>query len=137
MRKIVFLRFGPPIMIPEINQALRPHFAADQSAKAFPMPGGVMSVFSTESSLEQVADSVKALNMPIPFFVFEYRPEMSSLPKQIEDAVNDNTPAHDAPPNEEVAEPTVDEILEKITEHGIESLTEREREILNAGKSEG
>ena len=35
----------------------------------------------------------------------------------------------------EIKEPTVDEILEKITEKGIESLTEKEREILdNYGK---
>lgn len=137
MKKIVVLRFGPPMPIPEINQALRPHFAADQSAKAFPMPGGVLSVFSTESTLEQVSDSIKALNMPIPFFVFEYHLETSSLPKPIEDAINDSTPACDASPDEEVVEPTVDEILEKITAQGIESLTEREREILNDNKSEG
>ena len=30
-----------------------------------------------------------------------------------------------------IEEPTVDEILEKITEKGIESLTEKEKEILN------
>jgi hypothetical protein len=35
-----------------------------------------------------------------------------------------------------IEEPTVDEILEKITEKGIESLTEKEKEILeNYGKS--
>jgi hypothetical protein len=37
----------------------------------------------------------------------------------------------------QVVEPTVDEILEKITEKGIESLTEREKQILdNYGKRE-
>lgn len=37
--------------------------------------------------------------------------------------------------NEEIKEPTVDEILDKITEKGIESLTEKEKKILeNYGK---
>lgn len=40
-------------------------------------------------------------------------------------------------PSYKVTEPTVDEILEKITEKGIESLTEREKQILdNYGKRE-
>lgn len=136
MKKIVVLRFGPPIPIPEINQALRPHFANDQSAKAFPVPGRVMSVFNTDSTPEQIAESIKALSLDIPFFVFPYDRKASSLPQPLEDAINsESVPSNSAQPTAPAL--TVDQILEKISEHRIESLTEVERATLNASRSEG
>lgn len=134
MQKIVILRFGPPIPIPEINAALRPHFA-DQRAKAFPMPGGVMSVFSTESSIEEVATSIKECGVPgISFFVFPFDEKSCQLPPQLIAAINDGAANNSSPvPSRQL---TVDEILEKISAHGRESLTPDELETLNRSRTE-
>lgn len=137
MQKIVILRFGPPIPIPEINAALRPHFA-DQAAKAFPMPGGVMSVFNTNSTIEEVTNSVKEAVPGLPFFIFSYDPKGRSLPQPLIDAIESDAEPTSNGAQATATELTIDEILEKITASGMESLTPSELAVLNANRrSEG
>lgn len=123
MNKIVIMRFGPQRPIKEINKALRPHFSHDANAKAVPVPGGVMSVFNTESTLEDVSKSLKRISQDLPFFVMKYDETHMQIPgltpNEASDVEDDATPTL-----------TVDQILEKISANGINSLTENEKSIL-------
>jgi hypothetical protein len=129
MQKIVIMRFGPPTPIFEINAALKPHFA-DKLAKAFPMPGGVMSVFNTESSIEEVTASIKETGVPVPFFIFPFNADACQLPPQAIAAITGEADNGTSAPTRT---PTMDEVLEKISATGIESLTPEEKAVLNAG----
>lgn len=123
MEKIVIMRFGPQMPIREINEALKPHFASDPDAKAIPVPGGVMSVFNTESTPEEVSKSLKRVDRGLPFFVMPYNENRMQIPGLTSDESSDVE-------DDEVPTLTVDEILEKINTEGINSLTEVERAVL-------
>lgn len=123
MNKIVIMRFGPQRLIKEINEALRPHFSHDANAKAVPVPGGVMSVFNTESTLEDVSKSLKRIDRNLPFFVMPFNENHMQIPGLTSDESSDVE-------DDEVPTLTVDQILEKISANGINSLTENEKSIL-------
>ena len=127
MRKIVFMRFGPPIPIPPISAALRPHIANPEAAYAFPMPGGVLSIFDTESTDEQITADVKPTGAF--FFVFPFNGNATALPEPIMEklGVIATTPAEDT------TELTIDDVLQKVHDHGMESLTPVEKAILERG----
>jgi hypothetical protein len=127
MRKIVFMRFGPPIQIPSVSAALRPHIANPEAAFAFPMPGGVLSIFDTESTDEQIAADVKPVG--VPFFIFPFNPNALNLPEPILERLG-ATPTT-APEAE--TELTIDDILQKVHDQGMESLTVVEKAILERG----
>lgn len=122
------MRFGPPMPIPEINDALKPHFGDDPQARMYPVPGGVMSIFETSSTCEEVAASLKSLEMPLPFFVMPYDTNVIQLPGLTDVDVSETS---DAP---STATLTVDQILDKISREGIESLSVEEKATLERGQ---
>lgn len=126
--KILIMRFGPPTPVLAIHEALKPHFSNDPQARMFPLPGGVMSIFETSSTCEEVAASLKALDMPIPFFVMPLNQSVMNFPGLFEalGEVEQSTVAPSQPL-------TVNEILDKISASGIESLTVEERATLERG----
>ena len=139
MKTFVFLRFGPAIPIPQVTEGLNPHMVKGQ-AIAFPMPGGVMSVFNSESDVVSIMESVKESAPGIPFIVFPFEDGAYGLPDQAIDAMealdaatNGREPGKAQPAEnvEPTTELTVDQILDKLNEHGIESLTPAELRILN------
>lgn len=141
MIKIVLVRFGPPVPIPQISRALQPHFG-DAHPMAFPMPGAVVSVFNTESTVEQVTASIKEVTDEVPFFIFEFNPEGCQLPGELVTQISGGSPverrsAQVQRPNQSRPARTMDEVLDKIADFGIESLTEEEKTILNSNRSEG
>lgn len=127
MRKIVFMRFGPPIPIPQVSAALRPHIANPETAYAFPMPGGVLSIFDTESTDEQITADVKPTGAF--FFVFPFNGNATALPEPIMERLG-VTPT--TTPEAET-ELTIDDILQKVHDHGMELLTPAEKAILERG----
>lgn len=127
MRKIVFMRFGPPIPIPQVSAALRPHIANPETAYAFPMPGGVLSIFDTESTDEQITADVKPTGAF--FFVFPFNGNATALPEPIMERLG-ATPTTSP---EAETELTIDDVLQKVHDHGMESLTPVEKAILKRG----
>jgi len=123
MEKIVIMRFGPQMPIREINEALKPHFANDLNATAIPVPGGVLSVFNTESTPEEVSKSLKRVDRNLPFFVMPYNENLMQIPGLTSDESSDVE-------DDEFPSITVNEILDKISTNGIASLTEIEKAIL-------
>ena len=138
MQKVVVFRFGPPIPIPPITNALIPHFASGKPM-AIPVPGGVMSVFNTNSTIDEIATSIKGTELPIIFFVFAYSRTSTVLPTELADAIADAlgdevAEASTVMPNEPSATVgTYDQILDKINATGMSSLTEAELAVLKAG----
>jgi len=127
MRKIVFMRFGPPIPIPQVSAALRPHIANSESAYVFSMPGGVLSIFDTESTNEQITADVKPTGAM--FFVFPFNANATSLPEPIMERLGAATTT--APEAE--TELTIDDVLQKVHDQGMGSLTPAEKTILERG----
>lgn len=125
--KIVIMRFGPPVPIPAINEALKPHFQSDPQARMFPTPGGVLSVFNTESTPEEVATSLKEVSPDLPFFVMPLDSARMQVPGLFEIVGEDNPTPQAAPLN-------MDAILEKISATGMESLTQEEKDFLERGQ---
>lgn len=122
------MRFGPPIPIPEIHEALKPHFQNDPAPKMMPTPGGVMSIFSTDSTPEEVADSLKEVSPDLPFFVMPLDSNRMQIPGLFE-RLGENVQSEEVRPTL-----TVDQILDKISDSGMESLTEEEKATLEANR---
>ena len=121
------MRFGPPIPIPQVSAALRPHIANPETAYAFPTPGGVLSVFDTESTDEQIAADVKPTGAL--FFVFPFNSNAFQLPEPIMERLG----AMPTTAPEAEIELTIDDVLQKVHDHGMESLTPAEKAILERG----
>lgn len=135
MQKVVVFRFGPPIPVPPITNALIPHFASGKPM-AISVPGGVMSVFNTNSSIDEIATSIKGVDLPIIFFVFKYSPTSIVLPAELTEAIAEalGDEAPETPtviPNAPVG--TYDQILDKINATGMSSLTAADLAELRAG----
>jgi len=124
--KIVIMRFGPSVAIPEITLALVPHFQNDPRPLRFPVPGGVISVFNTDSTPEEVAASLKEVSPELPFLVMPFDKDRLQLPGLFE-IIGEDTTETAAPPL------TIDQILDKVNATGMSSLTDEERNILNGG----
>ena len=122
--RIVIMRFGPPTPIKAINDALLPHFQNDPKAVMLPTPGGVMSVFNTDSTPEEVAASLKEVSSDLPFFVMPLNSECMQIPGLFEHF------GENVPNEPQTSTLSVDEVLEKISATGLESLTEDERALL-------
>jgi DNA-binding NarL/FixJ family response regulator len=125
MKKLFLVRFGSTPN-PAVSQALKPHIVGP--AFAAPIPGAILSVFNTESSEEEITQDVKETGAT--FFLMEETKVNLNLPEALMHAINAvlQTAAQTATPDL-----TVDEILDKISRSGVESLTQREKEILQRG----
>jgi uncharacterized protein (DUF2267 family) len=125
MKKLFLVRFGSAPN-PAVSQALMPHIVG--KAFAAPIPGAILSVFNTQSSEEQITQDVKETGAT--FFLMEESKVNLNLPEALMQAINAviKTATQVAIPDL-----TVDEILDKISRSGVESLTQNEKEILERG----
>lgn len=129
----MIFRAGLPIPIPEVSAALRPHINSS-NAKAFPTPGGVVSIIETESSIAEVSASLDEVG--VFFVVVEVGSDAIGMPQALKDAIVQIEGSHNPSPAPQQVRPlTVDQILDKINATGIESLTDAEKAILEANQS--
>lgn len=125
MQKLILIRIGQ-VPNPAVTAALVPHITGRPIA--FSIPGAIVSIFDTESSLEEVSKSVKETGAF--FFLVDYNNAAVHLPEEIMEAVSRVVGTRVEP---QTPEQTVDEILDLIGERGIEYLTEEQKRILEQG----
>jgi hypothetical protein len=128
MTQVILIRFGE-MPNPAITAILAPHMIG--KAIATPVPGAIMSVFNTESEVAQIAQELKELGPN--FFIFKREDAKFNLPDEFINKI-DEVMGGEAPKPAQRREWTVDEILDIITNHGIESLTPEQRAILERGQ---
>jgi len=122
MTTLALIRFGQTPS-PIVSQALAPHSVG--KAVAVPVPGAILSVFNTESSVDDVRESVQATGV---FFILSDRAQLA-LPQPLMDAIADAFP-NDGEPAKDDKPLTMDEILDLISQNGIESLTSAQKQQL-------
>jgi hypothetical protein len=122
MTTLALIRFGQTPN-PIVSQALAPHIIG--KAVAVPVPGAILSVFNTESSVDDVRESVQATGV---FFILSDRAQLA-LPQPLMDAIADAFP-NDGEPAKDDKPLTMDEILDLISQNGIESLTSAQKQQL-------
>lgn len=133
MKTIALLRFGAPIPNQAVSQAIAPHVSGP--AIATPVPGGILSVFRTESTEADIAEALRQTGAQ--FFMFDWTTAEIEAPEGFVDAVDRAIfgPGRERmTPNPEAEALTIDQILDKINERGVESLTPAERQRLEAGR---
>jgi len=126
MKRIILIRFGDKPN-PTVSNALKPHIVGQ--AFAGPIPGAIMSVFNTESDEAQITQDLKETGAL--FFLLDAATVNQNLPEGMMEAIDRVLGAAPAP---EVFVPTIDDVLDKILRHGVQSLTSAEKRILEAGE---
>jgi hypothetical protein len=125
MTKLFLIRFGQTPS-PIVSNALAPHIVG--KASALPIPGAVLSIFNTESSIEDVRASIEETGA---FFILTDNAELV-LPQPLMAEIEKVFPSG-AQPVKEDKTLTMDDILDLITQNGIESLTPSQLQILRSG----
>jgi len=127
MKKLTLVRFGQ-VPNPQVTAALAPHIIG--KAIALPVPGAIVSIFNTESSIETGSDSVKGTG--VFFFIMDAAASDSHLPEEIQAAIDKvfGGSAHTTSPV--TREYTIDELLDLINQNGIEALTPDQRSQLDS-----
>ena len=125
MKKLILIRIGQ-VPNPLVTAALAPHMTG--RPVAFPIPGSIVSIFDTVSSLEEVSESVKETGAF--FFLFELENANIHLPEEVMEVIGQAIGTQTQP---QTPEQTVDEILDLIRERGVECLTPEQKRILEQG----
>ena len=124
MEKLILVRFGQAPS-QAVSMALRPHIVGQ--AFAGPIPGAIMSVFNTNSNLETVCNDIKATGA---FFLLARYNDMNiELPEPLVEAINKVMGTQPAPTRRVY---TMDELLDLISQIGIENLTQDQRDQLES-----
>lgn len=126
MTQVILIRFGE-MPNPAITAILAPHMIG--KAIATPVPGAIMSVFNTNSDVALIAQQLKELGPN--FFIFKREDAKFNLPEEFIAKI-DEVMGSEAPKPAR-REWTVDEILDIITNQGIDALTPEQRAILERG----
>lgn len=124
MKKLALIRFGnSPSQA--VSMALRPHIVG----KGFvaPIPGAILSVFNSESSIEEVSESIKETGAL--FILTDYDESQFNMPEGFTEAVEAVIGQTPQTPQVEI---TLDDVLDLINRNGIESLTPEQRRILES-----
>jgi hypothetical protein len=126
-RQVILIRFGE-VPNPAITKVLANHITG--KAVALPVPGAIMSVFFSESTIESISQDLKQVGPH--FFIFDRDAAGMNLPKEIIEVIDR---AMGEPSQRPVVqrEWTMDEVLDIITQHGIDSLTPEQRAVLERG----
>jgi hypothetical protein len=123
MKKLTLIRFGQSPS-PEVSAALAPHIVG--KAVALPIPGAILSIFKSNSSIEEVREAIAKTGA---MFILSDNTELV-LPQPLMDAIKKVFP--EAEPAAEEKTLTMDEILDLISQNGIESLTpDQKRQLEN------
>ena len=124
MKKLTLIRFGQSPS-PEVSTALAPHIVG--KAVALPIPGAILSIFNSGSTMEEVRESIAKTGA---MFILSESTEMV-LPQPLMAAIL--KVFKDAEPVAEDTPLTMDEILDLINQNGIESLTPSQLQTLRSG----
>jgi len=127
MKKIVLIRFGQVRPIPAVTEALKPHMLP--GAMALPFPGAVVTLMNTNSNVEDIARGIHATG--VNFLIYEANEDETMPAEVMVNLSKFTTVANPATVGERV--PTLDEVIAKMREHGQESLTALEIQILKNG----
>ena len=123
MKALTLIRFGQSPS-PEVSAALAPHIVG--KAVALPIPGAILSIFKSNSSIEEVREAIAKTGA---MFIISDNTELV-LPQPLMDAIKKIFP--EAEPAAEEKTLTMDEILDLISQNGIESLTpDQKRQLEN------
>lgn len=123
MKALTLIRFGQSPS-PEVSAALAPHIVG--KAVALPIPGAILSIFKSNSSIEEVREAIAKTGA---MFIISDNTELV-LPQPLMDAIKKVFP--EAEPAAEEKTLTMDEILDLISQNGIESLTpDQKRQLEN------
>ncbi len=123
MKALTLIRFGQSPS-PEVSAALAPHIIG--KAVALPIPGAILSIFKSNSSIEEVREAIAKTGA---MFILSDNTELV-LPQPLMDAIKKVFP--EAEPAAEEKTLTMDEILDLINQNGIESLTpDQKRQLEN------
>ena len=123
MKALTLIRFGQSPS-PEVSAALAPHIVG--KAVALPIPGAILSIFKSNSSIEEVREAIAETGA---MFILSDNTELV-LPQPLMDAIKKVFP--EAEPAAEEKTLTMDEILDLINQNGIESLTpDQKRQLEN------
>jgi|688.fasta_scaffold151421_2 hypothetical protein len=121
MTNLTLIRFGQSPS-PEVSAALAPHIIG--KAVALPIPGAILSIFKSNSTMDEVRDSIAQTGA---MFILSESTEMV-LPQPLMDAIIKVFKG--AAPVLEDKPLTMDEILDLISQNGIESLTPAQKQQL-------
>jgi len=123
MKKLTLIRFGQSPSS-EVSAALAPHIVG--KAVALPIPGAILSIFKSNSTMDEVREAVAQTGA---MFILSESTEMV-LPQPLMDVIL--KVFKDAAPVAEDKPLTMDEILDLISQNGIESLTsDQKRQLEN------
>jgi hypothetical protein len=130
MKKLILVRIGQ-VPNPMVTAALIPHMTG--RPVAFPIPGAIVSIFDTQSSIEQVSESIKETGAF--FFLMEQRNAAMHLPPEVMEIISQVTEGSEtstsSQPEQELS---IDDVLDLITQNGIESLTPAQKQILDQSR---
>ena len=123
MKALTLIRFGQSPS-PEVSAALAPHIVG--KAVALPIPGAILSIFKSNSSIEEVREAIAETGA---MFILSDNTELV-LPQPLMDAIKKVFPEAEPAADEKTL--TMDEILDLINQNGIESLTpDQKRQLEN------
>jgi len=130
MKRFILARhgFGPS---PNFSMALRPFL--NGAAILTPLPGLILTFFESESESSEITDALKETGAH--FFLFPYDPTSFSISQKV---CNDfeskcqSTSGINSTNTPQNVPLSIDIILDKVAETGIESLTPEEKAFLEA-----
>lgn len=128
MKKLFLIRFGN-VPNPEVTNVLAKHISG--RAFAGPIPGAILSVFNTESDPSTITQQLSKTGAL--FFLIEAGSLNQNLPEGLMEAINKLTGNSEVTPQPVNPVLTMDDILDLISQNGIESLTASQLQILRAG----
>jgi len=130
MKKLILVRIGQ-VPNPMVTAALIPHMTG--RPVAFPIPGAIVSIFDTQSSIEQVSESIKETGAF--FFLMEQRNAAMHLPPEVMEIISQVTEGSETSTSSQPEpELSIDDVLDLITQNGIESLTPAQKQILDQSR---
>jgi hypothetical protein len=127
-RQVILVRFGE-VPNPAITMVLAKHITG--KAIALPVPGAIMSVFFSESTIKSIADDLKQVGPN--FFIFDRDNDAMNLPKELIEVI-DKAMGEEAQRPIQQREWTIDEVLDIISRQGMEALTPEQKAVLERGE---
>lgn len=126
-RQVILVRFGE-VPNPRITAVLANHISG--KAVALPVPGAIMSIFFTESTIESITRDLKEVGPN--FFLFDRDNAGINLPNEVLEVI-DRAMGQEAQQPVQQREWTMDEVLDQISRGGMASLTPEQRAVLERG----
>jgi hypothetical protein len=130
MKKIIIVRFAPTMQPnPRVTRALQPHMKTSPRPTAFAVPGAIVTLMATDSTLDQVRDSLNGTG--VSFILADLENVKVAFPQEIMNSPVVRQFVSSAAPTPATRLWTLDELLDLIAANGIDSLTQEQRTQLD------